>query len=94
MNGPNLTDLALLVPEMIPVGAALTLILFARRIQNASLVTAATVVAALAAAVASIWLLADLPETGFKTGFGDMSQDRNLASMRRFGEDVMPAFTD
>ena len=72
MNGPNLTDLALLVPEMILVGAALTLILFARRIQNASLVTAATVVAALAAAVASIWLLADLPETGFKTGFGDM----------------------
>ncbi|MBT5107665.1 MAG: LLM class flavin-dependent oxidoreductase [Rhodospirillaceae bacterium] len=27
-----------------------------------------------------------------QTGFGDMSQDRNLASMRRFGEEIMPAF--
>ena len=27
-----------------------------------------------------------------QTGFGDMSQDQNLASMRRFGEEVMPAF--
>ena len=27
-----------------------------------------------------------------QTGFGDMSHEQNLASMRRFGEQVMPAF--
>ena len=27
-----------------------------------------------------------------QTGFGDMSQEQTLASMRRFGEEVMPAF--
>jgi len=27
-----------------------------------------------------------------QTGFGDMSHDQNLASMRRFSEEVMPAF--
>jgi alkanesulfonate monooxygenase SsuD/methylene tetrahydromethanopterin reductase-like flavin-dependent oxidoreductase (luciferase family) len=27
-----------------------------------------------------------------QTGFGDMSHEHNLASMRRFGEEVMPAF--
>jgi alkanesulfonate monooxygenase SsuD/methylene tetrahydromethanopterin reductase-like flavin-dependent oxidoreductase (luciferase family) len=27
-----------------------------------------------------------------QTGFGDMSQEQNLTSMRRFGEQVMPAF--
>jgi hypothetical protein len=27
-----------------------------------------------------------------QTGFGDMSHDQNLTSMRRFGEEVMPAF--
>jgi alkanesulfonate monooxygenase SsuD/methylene tetrahydromethanopterin reductase-like flavin-dependent oxidoreductase (luciferase family) len=27
-----------------------------------------------------------------QTGFGDMDHERNLASMRRFGEEVMPAF--
>jgi alkanesulfonate monooxygenase SsuD/methylene tetrahydromethanopterin reductase-like flavin-dependent oxidoreductase (luciferase family) len=29
-----------------------------------------------------------------QTGFGDMSHEQNLASMRRFGEQVMPAFQD
>jgi len=29
-----------------------------------------------------------------QTGFGDMSQEQNLTSMRRFGEGVMPAFSD
>ena len=29
-----------------------------------------------------------------QTGFGDMNQEQNLASMRRFGEQVMPAFSD
>jgi len=27
-----------------------------------------------------------------QTGFGAMSHDQNFASMRRFGEEVMPAF--
>jgi alkanesulfonate monooxygenase SsuD/methylene tetrahydromethanopterin reductase-like flavin-dependent oxidoreductase (luciferase family) len=27
-----------------------------------------------------------------QTGFGDMSHEQNLASMRRFGHEVMPAF--
>jgi alkanesulfonate monooxygenase SsuD/methylene tetrahydromethanopterin reductase-like flavin-dependent oxidoreductase (luciferase family) len=29
-----------------------------------------------------------------QTGFGDMSHEHNLAAMRRFGEQVMPAFRD
>jgi alkanesulfonate monooxygenase SsuD/methylene tetrahydromethanopterin reductase-like flavin-dependent oxidoreductase (luciferase family) len=29
-----------------------------------------------------------------QTGFGAMSHDQNMASMRRFGEQVMPAFAD
>ena len=65
MNGANLTDLALLWPELILVGTALALILVARRIQQAPLVAAATVVAALAAAFASGWLLSGGPRTGF-----------------------------
>ena len=36
MNGANMTDLVLLLPELILVGAALALILAARRIQNRS----------------------------------------------------------
>ena len=42
--------------------------------------------------------VAELRAVGVKhllcqTGFGDMSHAQNLASMRRFGEQVMPAFT-
>jgi alkanesulfonate monooxygenase SsuD/methylene tetrahydromethanopterin reductase-like flavin-dependent oxidoreductase (luciferase family) len=41
--------------------------------------------------------VAELRETGVQhllcqTGFGDMSHEQNLLSMRRFGEQVMPAF--
>jgi alkanesulfonate monooxygenase SsuD/methylene tetrahydromethanopterin reductase-like flavin-dependent oxidoreductase (luciferase family) len=41
--------------------------------------------------------VAELRDAGVRhllcqTGFGDMSHERNLASMRRFGEQVMPAF--
>ncbi len=68
MNGANLADLALLVPELILVGTALALVLAARRIQNAPLVPAATVLASLAAALASVWLLSG----GSRTGFGGM----------------------
>ena len=55
MNGANLSDLALLLPELILVGAALVLILAAHRIRNAQLVAAGTLLASLAAAVASGW---------------------------------------
>ena len=41
--------------------------------------------------------VAELRDAGVRhllcqTGFGDMSHEQNLASMRRFGEQVMPAF--
>jgi alkanesulfonate monooxygenase SsuD/methylene tetrahydromethanopterin reductase-like flavin-dependent oxidoreductase (luciferase family) len=41
--------------------------------------------------------VAEIADTGVRhllcqTGFGAMSHDRNIASMRRFGEQVMPAF--
>jgi alkanesulfonate monooxygenase SsuD/methylene tetrahydromethanopterin reductase-like flavin-dependent oxidoreductase (luciferase family) len=41
--------------------------------------------------------IAELRDAGVQhllcqTGFGDMSHEQNLASMRRFGEQVMPAF--
>ena len=43
--------------------------------------------------------VAELRDVGVRhllcqTGFGDMNHEQNLASMRRFGEDVMPAFRD
>ena len=42
--------------------------------------------------------VAELRDVGVRhllcqTGFGDMNHEQNLASMRRFGEEVMPAFT-
>ena len=41
--------------------------------------------------------VAELRDVGVRhllcqTGFSDMSHEQNLASMRRFGEEVMPAF--
>ena len=68
MNVANMNDVALLWPELILVGTALALILAARRIQQARVAVAATVLAALAAAVASVWLLSWGDKT--KTGFG------------------------
>ena len=68
MNSPNLSDLILILPELILVIAALAFILTSRRIQNASLVTAGTVFAGLAAASVSAWLV----PVGPKTGFGGM----------------------
>jgi len=63
-----MSDLALLVPELILVGMALVLILVARRIRTARVAVVGTVLAALAAAVASGWLLS----RGTETGFGGM----------------------
>ncbi len=71
MNGANMKDVALLLPELILVGTALALILAARRIQKTPLVAAGTVLAALAAALAAGvmgWLLSG----DAKTGFADM----------------------
>ncbi len=68
MNGATASDLALLIPELILVGAALAFILAARRIQNASVAVAGTVLAAIAAGVASGWA----SSWGTMTGFGGM----------------------
>ena len=65
MKGANLADLALLWPELILVAMALLLILAARRIQKAPQAAAVTVLAALAAALASAWVLSPGPRTGF-----------------------------
>ena len=60
-----MADLVLVLPELILVGMALVLILAARRIQRAPWVAAGTVLAALAAALTSAWLLSGGPKTGF-----------------------------
>ena len=70
MNGASLKDLVLLVPELVLVGMALALILASRRIRHAHLAAAGTILAALVAALASIWLLSGFPEP--EKGFGDM----------------------
>ena len=66
MNGATLSDLGLLVPELILVGMALALILAARRIQRAPVAVIGTVLAALAAALVAGWDLS----WGTRTGFG------------------------
>src|SRR5260370_6540889 len=63
-----MSDLALLIPELILVGMALALILAARRIQRTPVAVVGTVLAAMAAALASCWVLS----WGAKTGFGGM----------------------
>jgi NADH-quinone oxidoreductase subunit N len=65
MSGASLKDLGLVLPELILVGAALALILAARRISKSPLVAAVTLLAALFAALASVWLWSDAVETGF-----------------------------
>jgi NADH-quinone oxidoreductase subunit N len=65
MNGASLEDLGLLWPELILVGAALALVLFARRLSSAAFVTAATVLAALAAALVCVWHWNDDAQTAF-----------------------------
>jgi NADH-quinone oxidoreductase subunit N len=65
MNGASLKDLRLLLPELILVGAALALILAARRISKAPVVTAGTVLVAILAALSSVWFWSGEVETGF-----------------------------
>src|SRR5206468_11253961 len=52
-----MNDLVMLIPELILSGLSLVLLLVARRIQRTRLAAAATVLAALAAALASMWML-------------------------------------
>ena len=61
----TLSDVALLVPELILVGMALLLILTARRIQKTPVAAVGTVLAALASAVAAGWTLSGGAQTGF-----------------------------
>src|SRR5216684_1859845 len=64
----HMSDLALLIPELILAGMALALILAARRIQKTPVAVVGTVLAAIAAALASCWVLS----WGAKIGFGGM----------------------
>ena len=66
MIGATLSDLGLLVPELILVGMASALILAARRIQRAPVAVVGTVLAALAATLVAVWDLS----VGTRTGFG------------------------
>ena len=65
MKGATAADLGLIVPELILVGVALVLLLAARRIQRGPVAVVGTVAAALAAALASGWVLPEDPVTGF-----------------------------
>ena len=66
MNSATLSDVALLVPELILVGTASALMLAARRIQTAPVALVGTVLAALVAALVAGWDLSG----GTRTGFG------------------------
>jgi len=68
VSGPTTSDLALVIPELILVGMALALILGGRRIQTTPVALIGTVLAAVAAALASGWALS----WGTLTGFGGM----------------------
>src|SRR5438093_412483 len=63
-----MNDLVMLIPELILTGMSLVLLLVARRIRRTPLAAAATVLAALAAALASIWILSQ----GRNIAFGGM----------------------
>jgi NADH-quinone oxidoreductase subunit N len=63
-----MSDLALLTPELILAGMAMALILAARRIEKSSVAAVGTVLAAVAAALASGWVLS----WGVTTGFAGM----------------------
>ena len=65
MRGPSAADLALLIPELILVVAALVLMLAARRIRRGQAASIGTVVAALAALIAASQTLSWAPINGF-----------------------------
>ena len=64
-SGPVVSDLALVIPELILIGTALVIILLARRIRRGPVAAVGTVLAALAAALAAAWVLPSDTETGF-----------------------------
>ena len=64
-----MSDLALLIPELTLSGAAVALILVARRIQTTRVAESATLIASVTAAVASCWILSS---GGDRTAFGGM----------------------
>ena len=68
MNGATLSDVALLVPELILVGMSVALIVLARRIKNTPIAATGTVLAALGAGMYSFWALSE----GTQVGFGGM----------------------
>ena len=68
MNGATMSDVIVLAPELILVGMSLVLILAARRIRSTSAAALGTIVAALTAALASVWVLS----LGSRTAFGGM----------------------
>jgi NADH-quinone oxidoreductase subunit N len=63
-----MSDLVVLVPELLLTGMALVLILLARRIQSTPVAAVGTVLAAVAAALTAGWLLS----SGNRIGFGGM----------------------
>ena len=65
VQGPSMSDVRLLIPELILVGAALSLLLVARRIRRSPVAAVVTVLAAVAAGVTSCWILEDSSVTGF-----------------------------
>ena len=65
MPSVPITDLALLIPELILVGMALVLLLVSSRIRKATHATTATVLAAVAASLATVWLVPVSPRLGF-----------------------------
>ena len=65
MNSTTVSDLGLVIPELILIVTALALILLAPRIQRGLTAAVTTVLAALAAVLASAWVLPSDTETGF-----------------------------
>lgn len=65
MNAVGLSDLRLVLPELILVVTVLVLLLLARRIKRALPAAAGTVFAALAAGAFAIWQSGGSPQTGF-----------------------------
>ena len=65
VQAPSMSDVRLLIPELILVGASLSLLLVARRIRGKPAAAVVTILAAVAAGVTSWWILGDDPVTGF-----------------------------
>ena len=69
MNGTNPQDLILILPELILVGVALLLLVFARRLRDVRLAAAVTIGTASLAAVAARWIVDSEKQVGFAEMF-------------------------